>query len=126
MAAVAVAAALGCCLTSIYNWAAAWRRAGLDGLAEVPHGGRQRAFGGPAEACLARLLADGPQAHGYQATGWTMQLLRAALEREGPAAGERTVRQAVRRLGWSWQRPKYALGRPDPDDAENKGQWKHA
>lgn len=122
----AVAAALGCALSSVYNWAAAWRRAGADGLAEGPHGGRPRALGEAAEACLARLLAASPQAHGFQASGWTVPLLRTALERAGHPTSERTVRRVVRRLGYSWQRPKYVLGRPDPDHAEKRGRWKRA
>jgi len=122
----AVAAALGCALSSIYNWAAAWRRTGAGGLAEGPHGGRPRALGEPAETCLTRLLSEEPQAHGYQASGWTVPLLRTALERTGHPTSERTVRRMVRRLGYTWQRPKYVLGRPDPDYTAKKGRWQRA
>src|SRR5262245_36896492 len=65
----AIAAALGCALSSVYTWAAAWRQAGAAGLAEGPHRGRPRALGDTAEADLARLLSEEPQAHGYQASG---------------------------------------------------------
>jgi len=48
-------------------------------------------------------------------------LLRAELAAAGVAAGERTVRRALHRLGWRWKRPKYVLGRPDPAYEGKKG-----
>jgi transposase len=119
----AVAAALGCCLASVYNWAAAWRRAGLAGLAEGPHPGMPRRLGGPPEERLDALLAGDPQAVGYQAGGWTVSLLQTELATRGHAVSQRTVRRALHRRGWRWKRPKYVLGRPDPAYAENKGRW---
>jgi transposase len=47
-------------------------------------------------------------------------LLRAELAAAGHAAGERTIRRALHRLGWRWKRPKYVLGRPDPAYGEKK------
>jgi transposase len=117
----AAAAALGCARSSVYGWAAAWRQRGLEGLRERPRGGRPRRLAGAGEAALEALLAADPQARGQHATGWTVPLLRAELERGGHAASEHTVRRALRRLGWRWKRPKYVLGRPDPDYAEKRG-----
>jgi hypothetical protein len=37
-----VADVLGCSVSSVYYWAAAWRQAQLAGLAEGPHAGRAR------------------------------------------------------------------------------------
>jgi transposase len=120
----AVAAALGCCPASVYNWAAAWRRDGLAGLAEGPHPGMPRRLGGPPEGRLDALLAGDPQAAGYQASGWTVPLLQTELAKHGPAVSQRTVRRALHRRGGRWKRPKYVLGRPDPDYAEKKGRWR--
>jgi transposase len=120
-----VAAALGCARASVYSWAAAWRRRGLEGLRERPRGGRPRRLAGAGEATLEALLASDPQAHGQHATGWTVPLLRAALERGGHAASEHTVRRCLHRLGWRWKRPKYVLGRPDPDYAEKNRRSPH-
>jgi Winged helix-turn helix len=39
---------------------------------------------------------------------------RAELATAGYAVGERTIRRALDRAGWRWKRPKYVLGRPDP------------
>lgn len=73
------------------------------------------------EAEVEGLLAIDPQTRGHQATGWTVPLLRTELARAGFVVGERTIRRALRRLGYRWKRPQYVLGRPDPAYAEKKG-----
>lgn len=99
----AAAAVLGCAGSSVYAWLA-----------------------GGGTALLARLLGEDPQARGWQATGWTVPLLRTELARAGYPAADRTVRRALHRLGWAWKRPKYRLGRPDPAYAEKKPRWRSA
>lgn len=116
-----VAQSLACTETSVDNWTAAWRAAGVVGVAEGRHPGKARRLDPAAEAVLQTLLVEGdPQAHGYAATGWTVPLLRTALAQRGWVAGERTIRRTLHRLGWRWKRPKYVLGRPDPAYAEKK------
>jgi transposase len=117
----AVAASLGCSRASVYNWRAAWREDGLAGVVEAAHPPPLVAHTAPLEALLNALLADDPQQHGHHATGWTVPLLHGEARAAGIAVSERTVRRAVRRLGWRWKRPKYVLGRPDPAYAEKKG-----
>ncbi len=117
----AAAQAVGCSVSAVYYWAEAWREQGLAGLAEGPHDGRPRRLDARAEAEVARLLADDPQAHGYMATDWTVPLLRTELMQQGHALSERTLRRSLQRLGSRWKRPKYVLGRPDPADAAKKG-----
>jgi transposase len=117
----AVAAALRCSQARVYAWTAAWRRDGVAGLREGDHGGGQVKLGAGGEAVLAALLAQDPQTHGHQATGWTVPLRRTELAMAGTAVGERTIRRALKRLGYRWQRPRYLLGRPDPDYAAKKG-----
>jgi transposase len=121
MTVAAVAAALRCSEASVYGWTARWRRAGAAGLREGDHGGGQPKLGAGGEAVLAALLEQDPQARGYQATGWTVPLLRTELAAAGYRIGERTVRRALRRLEYRWNRPQYVLGRPDPDYAEKRG-----
>jgi len=116
-----VARALGCTETSVYNWTAAWREGGVDGVAEGKHPGQARCLTREAEATLEALLTEGdPQAHGYAATGWTVPLLHTELGQQGSPAAARTIRRTLRRLGWRWKRPKFVLGRPDPAYAEKK------
>jgi transposase len=117
----AVARTLSCSVASVYNWAAAWRAAGLDGLQERPRGGRRRRLPAEAERGLDRLLETDPQAQGYQATGWTVPLLQTELAQAGYPVSQRTIRRIVQRRGWRWKRPKYVLGRPDPAYDEKKG-----
>lgn len=111
----AVAGALRCSEASVYAWTARWRAAGADGLREGDHGGGKAKLGAGGEAALAALLASDPQARGHHATGWTVPLLGTELAAAGHAAGDRTIRRAVHRLGYRWKRPLYVLGRPDPD-----------
>ncbi len=118
----AVAEMLSCSLASVYNWAAAWRARGLAGLGEVPRPGKPRALDQTAEHLLAERRASDPQSRGYHATGWTVPLLRAELAQAGYAVGERTIRRTLKRLGWRWKRPKYVLGRPDPEYEATRGQ----
>jgi transposase len=117
----AVARTLGCSQASVYAWTAAWRQAGVAGLAEGDHGGGQVKLDASAEAVLGHLLRTDPQAHGHRATGWTVPLLRTELAQAGYAVAPRTVRRALHRLGYRWKRPQYLLGRPDPAYAEKRG-----
>ena len=67
------------------------------------------------------LLGENPQARGHRATGWTVPLLRTELAQAGYAVGARTIRRALHRRGYRWKRPRYVLGRPDPEYAEKRG-----
>ena len=119
----AVAQALGCTPTSVSNWTAAWRAAGVAGVAEGAHPGGARRLDAAGEQAVETLLAEDPQAHGQAATGWTVPLLRGELGRQGRAVSERTLRRTLHRRGWRWKRPKYVLGRPDPAYQAKKGGW---
>lgn len=99
----AVAAILQCSLTSVYNWIAAWRRAGLAGLAEKPHPGKTPALDASGEEVLVTLLKSRPHQRGYDAGGWTVALLQRELGRAGYSARDRTIRRALHRLGWRWE-----------------------
>ena len=117
----AVAASLGCSRSSVYAWAAAYRAGGLAGVRERPRAGRPTRLGAARVGALARLLGEDPQARGRHATGWTVPLLHAELAATGRAVSARTIRRALRALGWRWKRPRYVLGRPDPAYAEKRG-----
>ncbi len=118
----AVAAALGCARSSVYAWAKAWREVGLWGLREGSRPGRRRSLEGQAEGLLEELLKEAnPQRRGYRSSGWTVPLLRSELAKSGYVVSERTVRRTLKRLGFRWKRPKYVLGRPDPDHESKKG-----
>jgi transposase len=117
----AVAQTLRCSRASVYAWAARWRQDGVSGLGEGVHGGGPVKLDAAAAGILTRLLGEDPQRHGYQATGWTVPLLRTELAQAGYVVGERTIRRTLHRLGYRWKRPRYVLGRPDPAYAEKRG-----
>jgi transposase len=116
----AVAHALGASVSGVYQWAARFRQAGLAGLAEGAHRGRVRRFDATGEAWLDGTLASDPHGRGYQVAGWTVPLLLREAAQAGYAVSEQTLRRTIRRLGWRWKRPKYVLGRPDPEYAQKK------
>jgi transposase len=118
---IKVAAALGCSLASVYNWALSWHRSGVGGLKEAKHQGRVRSLDGSAEAELESLLTQDPQERGYHASGWTILLLQQELGKVGYQVSGKTIRRTLHRLGWRWKRPKYVLERPDPEYQAKKG-----
>lgn len=117
----AIAAVLGCCPNSIWNWAARWREQGISGLEEGPHVGRAPLLDEAAGRQLDELLDQDPQTHGYQSTGWTVPLLTTELTSRGYEVSSHTVRRTLRRRQWRWKRPKYVLGRRDPAYEEKRG-----
>jgi transposase len=116
----AICQTLGCCSASVYNWAGRWREGKIEGLLEGSRPGRSRSFDEAGEALLDNLLSQDPLQHGFHATGWTVDMLRAQVEKSGYSVSERTMRRTVHKLGWRWKRPKYVLGRPDPDYEQKK------
>jgi transposase len=93
----------------------------VAGLREGEHGGGPLKLDAGGDSLVMGLLATDPQTHGYQATGWTVPLVRRELGQSGYAVSEHMVRRALHRLGYRWKRPQYVLGRPDPAYAEKKG-----
>jgi transposase len=116
-----VTTVLSCARSSVYGWARAWRSGGVASLQEAPRAGRPARLAGDGTAALEQVLTSDPQARGQHATGWTVPLLRSALAAAGYVVSERTVRRTLHRQGWRWKRPKYVLGRPDPDYAAKRG-----
>lgn len=90
-------------------------------MAEGPHPGRAHRLDSAAEQHLRVLLGSDPQAHGHQATGWTVPLLLGELAIAGWVVADRTLRRTLKRLGSRWKRPQYVLGRPDPAYGETRG-----
>jgi transposase len=118
-----VAQTLDCSAASVTNWTTAWREQGVAGIREGVHPGAARRFDATGEAELVALVQSDPQAAGYAATGWTVALLHTELTKRGWRAGPRTIRRTLHRLGWVWKRPRFVLGRPDPDYEIKKGRW---
>jgi transposase len=118
-----VAQTLRCTPTSVSNWTRAWREGGVAGVHEGRHPGAARRFDAAGEQALLELVHSDPQAAGYAATGWTVALLHTELAKRGWAASTKTIRRTLHRLGWVWKRPRFVLGRPDPEYEAKKGRW---
>lgn len=116
----AIATTLQVSDSSVYNWLASWRSEGVRGLAEAVHPGPAYRLDAAGMAWLDALLRSDPQDAGYVLTGWTIPALQTEATKAGYALSEHTLRRAVWRLGWRWKRPKFVLGRPDPDYTQKK------
>src|SRR5258706_13601056 len=64
-----VAAALGCCLSSVYNWATRWQQQAQPDLHDHARAGRPRRLEPAGEQPREALLGSGPPAHGLAGTG---------------------------------------------------------
>jgi transposase len=116
-----IAATLQVSEASIYNWLAAWRDEGLAGLHEGVHPGLAPRLDAAGLVWLDALLGRDPQEYGYTLTGWTVPALQTEAASVGYQVSSSTLRRAIRRLDWRWKRPKYVLGRPDPDYQKKRG-----
>lgn len=105
---------------SVYNWLAAWRARGLAGLHEGVHPGLAPRLDAAGMAWLDGLLRRDPQDYGYRLTGWTVPALHTEATKAGYQLSPYTLRRAIGRLDWRWKRPKFVLGRPDPEYAQKK------
>jgi transposase len=119
-AAPAIAATVQVSEASIYHWLAAWRDEGLAGLREGVHPGLAPRVDAVGLAWLDGLLRRDPQECGYTLSGWTVPAVQTEAATAGYRVSSATLRRAIRRLDWRWKRPKFVLGRPDPDYAKKK------
>lgn len=113
-----VAEALAVTLGSIYKWHARWRRAGVEGLANLPK------CGAPAKADdaywqrIEQLLELEPLALGYDFTVWTVARLIAHMQREtGIHLSVSRFRTVLRERGYVYRRPKHDLKRLQDGEA---------
>lgn len=116
-----VARTLTCSEQSVRNWLLRYQQGGVAARREGTHRGPAFRLGVVGDAALETLLMSSPSDHGYHATGWTVALLIPALAARGWLLSPTTLRRTLHRLGWRWKRPKYVLGRPDPDYEKKTG-----
>lgn len=99
---------------SVYNWLAAYGDDHRpDALVDRDRSGRPTLLDQPQRDRLRDLLVRSPQDLDYPDTTWTVPLLRQRLqEHTAVTPSEDTLRRELRRLRYSWKRPRYRL---DPD-----------
>ena len=77
-------------------------------LADRPRRGRPHSAPRLTPRLLAVALARHPRGYGYQATSWTVPLLRHDLQqRHGITVSARTLRRRLHEVDYRWKRPRY-------------------
>jgi transposase len=110
-----IATLLGYDAATVRHWLKGYLRHGLPGLYDAPCSGRP-----PKDKLLTGMVqaqaSQSPASYGYLQACWTVALLLGHLRERLPISiGATTLRQALRRAGFRWTRPKCVLPRkPDP------------
>lgn len=105
---------------TVRHWLKAYRRQGVAGLQDAPRSGRP-----PREKHLVAIVqaqaGQSPPNYGYLQACWTVALLVCHLrQRFRIHVSAATVRQALRRAGFRWTRPKLVLPRRRDPGADAK------
>lgn len=116
-----IGALLGYTAATVRHWLKRYQRHGPAGLADAPRSGRP-----PNDKLLTGIVqaqaSQSPASYGYLPACWTVGLLREHLRvRLRVRVGVTTLRQALRRAGFRWTRPKWVLPRKaDPAAAAKR------
>lgn len=103
----------------VYKWIGRFDEEGPSGLYDREREGRPPKVDEEAEEELRCVLAGPPTEKGYEMTRWTTPTLAEHLRREtGTDVHPETVRGALGRLGFSWERPRRQL--PQDSDYEER------
>ena len=96
---------------SVYNWIKRWRRGGIESLATQPRSGRPPLEDEKYALALEETLAKDAGDLGYGFRIWTVDRLRAHLEKKtGIRLSESSFRALLKRKGYRYRRPKQDLG----------------
>jgi transposase len=108
---------------TIYGWYDRWRSGGVEGLANKPKSGRPLKAGDEHTIALLEVIEKKPSEVGYDFTIWTIDRLRAHLEKKtGISLSESRFRALLKRKGYRYRRPKYDLGHLQDKDAKVKAE----
>ncbi len=104
---------------TIYDWIKRWQQEGIEGMANKPKPGRPRKTDDPYVQALEDTLAQEPKALGYDFAIWTVDRLRAHLEKQtGISLSEARLRALLKREGYRYRRPKHDLGHLQDKEAK--------
>lgn len=105
---------------TVRNWLQAYCEIGMGGLIDAPRSGRPRKSPHLDDVVEAQ-IGQPPPVFGYLQAIWTIAMLASHLVRFNVYVSASTVRRALRRLRFSWHRPKLAPARrPDPRRKEKE------
>lgn len=104
---------------TIYGWIDRWRNNQVDGLANKPKSGRPAKADDEYSMAVDELLAKEPAELGYDFAIWTIDRLRAHLEKQTKISlSESRFRALLKRKGYRYRRPKHDLGHLQDQDAK--------
>jgi transposase len=91
-------------------------------LADQPRRGRPHSAPRLTPRLLTAALARDPRGYGYQATSWTVPLLRHYLQqRHDITISARTLRRRLHEADYRWKRPRYVYAGRAAHLAQKKG-----
>ena len=103
----------------VYKWIGRFDEEGPAGLYDRDREGRPPKIDEEAEAEIEKLLESDPTEHGENASRWTAPRIAEHLRnKQGIDVHPDTVRDALKRLEYSWTRPRRQL--PSPANREEK------
>lgn len=106
---------------TVYGWYARWRSGGVEGLANKAKSGRPLKADDEYTTALLEVIEKEPSEMGYDFVIWTIDRLRAHLEKKtGISLSESRFRALLKRKGYRYRRPKYDLGHLQDKDAKAK------
>ena len=108
-------------IPTIYSWIKRWRSGGVEELANKPRSGRPSKADEAYCLLLDEVIEKEPAELGYDFTVWTIDRLRAHLERETDIElSESSFRALLKRKGYRYRRPKHDLSHLQDKEAKEK------
>ncbi len=108
-------------IPTIYGWIDRWHNGGVEGMANKPKSGRPLKADDAYSLALLEVIEKEPSELGYDFAIWTIDRLRAHLEKKtGISLSESRFRALLKRKGYRYRRPKYDLGHLQDKDAKAK------
>jgi len=102
-----VARTLGVSRNAASQWFAAWRSNGKSGLQGAHRTGRPRKLSAEQLSAVAAMLLQGPQAHGFGTSLWTLRRIAKVIRKRFRITYHRGhVWRLLGELKWSCQRPE--------------------
>lgn len=103
---------------TIYAWHHRWRAGGLEGLVNRPKSGRPAKADAQYCAILESVLGKAPEELGYEFALWTVDRLRAHMEKEtGISLSAGRFRALLRKHDYVYRRPQHDLRELQDEEA---------
>jgi transposase len=116
-----IAQFLGMSRGTVPPWIAQWNNGGINALLEGFRSGRPRELSEEQLTTLHDIIESGPIAYGLDCGVWTSPIVTRIIEDEFSVVYHPGhVRKVLHKLGFSVQRPTYALANADPKE---KNRW---